>query len=145
MSGIVEQFLYRGQLDDLTGIKNSHAVCDIRNHTQVMGNKYNRVMVFLLKVLDELQDLCLDRNVQSGSRLVTDQDLRLAGKSDCDNDTLSHTAGILEGIIIKTGFRIGNSHLFHHFQGFGSRLHLGTALMLHDNGSNLFSDRDDRV
>ena len=49
----------------------------------------------LMKVADERDDLRLDRNVQSGSRLVTDQELRITAQCHRDHHTLTHTAGEL--------------------------------------------------
>ena len=60
----------------------------------------------------KLQNLSLDRNVQRSGRLVADKNLRLAGQCDCDNDTLSHTAGILERDSRRNGASaFGNSDL----------------------------------
>ena len=145
MARIVEQLFYVRKLDDLSCIQNGNTVCDIRYDTKVVGNKHDSVVVLFLKILDQLQDLCLNRNVQRSCRLIADEDLRTAGKCNRDNDTLSHTAGILERIIIETLLCVRNTNLFHQLKRLCSRFHLADILMFHNNRSDLFSDRDDRV
>ena len=145
MARIVEQLFYVRKLDDLSCVQNGNTVCDIRYDTKVVGNKHDGVVVLFLKILDQLQDLCLNRNVQRSCRLIADEDLRTAGKCNRNNDTLSHTAGILERIIIETLLCVRNTNLFHQLKRLCSCFHLADILMLHDNRRNLFSDCDDRV
>ena len=54
----------------------------------------------LLQAAEEVDDLCLDRNVQSGYRLVADDDLRLHGEGAGNVHTLSLTARELVGIAL---------------------------------------------
>ena len=145
MARVVEQLFYIRKLDDLSCVQNGNTVSDIRYDTKVVGNKHDSVVVLFLKILDQLQDLCLNRNVQRSCRLIADEDLRTAGKCNRDNDTLSHTAGILERIIIETLLCVRNTNLFHQLKRLCSRFHLADILMFHNNRSDLFSDRDDRV
>jgi len=77
--------------------------------------------------------------------MVADEDLRLAGKRNCDNNTLTHTAGVLEGIIVVTVFSIGDADLTHHLDCTRTCFNLGAVLMLHNDGGNLLADGDDRV
>ena len=44
-----------------------------------------------LQHLQQIQDLRLDRHIESGCRLIGKKELRVAGKSHSDNDTLLHT------------------------------------------------------
>ena len=145
MARIVEQLFYVCKLDDLSCVQNGNTVCDIRYDTKVVGNKHDGVVVLFLKILDQLQDLCLNRNVQRSCRLIADQNLRTAGKCNRNNDTLSHTAGILERIIIETLLCVRNTNLFHQLKRLCPCFHFADMLMLHDNRRNLFSDCDDRV
>ena len=57
-------------------------------------NTYVRFKL-LLQAAEEVDDLCLDRNVQSGYRLVADDDLRLHGEGAGNVHTLSLAAGEL--------------------------------------------------
>ena len=88
MARVVEQLFYVRKLDDLSCVQNGNTVCDIRYDTKVVGNKHDGVVVLFLKILDQLQDLCLNRNVQRSCRLIADQNLRTAGKCNRNNDML---------------------------------------------------------
>ena len=97
------------------------------------------VAELLLQVLDELQDLGLNGHVQSGGGLVADQDLGLAGQGNGDHNSLPHTAGVLEGVIIKPVLGIGDTPLLHQLQGTHPGFRLGAVLVLQDDGGNLLS------
>ena len=84
MAGIVEHFLAGTQFHNLAAVQNGNTVSNIGNNTQVMGDKYDGVVEFLLQVLQQLQDLCLNGNVQRSGGFVTDQNLGLAGKCNCN-------------------------------------------------------------
>ena len=81
-----------------------------------MGDEDNGQVALLLDLVDQLQDLGLNGNVQSGGGLVADQDLGIAGQSDGDNDTLTHTAGELEGILVEALLGLGDTDGLHQFQ-----------------------------
>ena len=98
-----------------------------------------------MQILDQLEDLGLDGHVQGGGGLVADQDLGLAGQGDGDHDALAHTAGILEGIVVKPGGGVGDAHLVHQVQRAVAGLHLGAVLVLEDHGGDLLPDGDDGV
>ena len=54
---------------------------------------------FDLQLLDQLQNLRLDRDVQRGRRLVGDHELRVAGQGHGDHHALAHAARQLVGIL----------------------------------------------
>ena len=53
-----------------------------------------------------MQDLCLNRNIQSRCRLICDQNLRIAAHSHGDHHTLAHTAGKFVGIAAHCFLRV---------------------------------------
>ena len=63
-----------------------------------------------LQVFDKLQNLGLDGHVQRGGGLIADQDFRLAGQGNGDNNTLAHTAGILDNHIVGDSFAPRNPY-----------------------------------
>ena len=65
-----------------------------------MGDKHISQVKLLLQAAEEVDDLRLDRNVQGGYRLVTDDDLRLHGEGTGNVHTLSLAAGELVGITL---------------------------------------------
>lgn len=141
----IEDLFGRADFNYLSCIKNCNAVGNICNNTEVMRDENDRVIEFFLQIFDELENLCLNGNVKRSGGLVADEDLRLAGKRNCDNNTLTHTAGVLEGIIVVTVFSIGDADLTHHLDCTRTCFNLGAVLMLHNDGGNLLADGDDRV
>ena len=59
----------------------------------------------------------MDRDVQGGGRLVADEDVRLGGQSDRDDDALAHAAGEFEGVLLEAAFRLGDADFRHDGKG----------------------------
>ena len=110
-----------------------------------MRNINRRKSQFLLQVFDQLDNLCLNSHVQGCGRLIADQDFRVAGQGDGNNNALPHTAGILEGIIVKAFGRVGDSNAFHNLDCLLLSVRFGKLLVLFNNLGNLGTDRPDRV
>ena len=53
----------------------------------------------LAQLVEELEDLGLDRHVEGGRRLVGDEQLGLAGERHGDHDPLAHAARELVGVL----------------------------------------------
>ena len=63
---------------------------------------------------DQIEDLSLNRHIESRCRLIGDQNLRLTGESHRDHDSLAHTARHLMRILVSTNRRICNADCLHH-------------------------------
>ena len=144
--GRLEEDLFGGTgLHDLTGIHDVDAVGHVGDDAQVMGDEDNGQVALLLDLVDQFQDLGLNGNVQSGGGLVADQDLGVAGQSDGDNDTLTHTAGELEGILIETLFHVGDTYGAHQIQGAVFGFLLADLVVQMEHLSDLLTDLHDGV
>ena len=139
MARVVEHLFHLTQLHYLPCIQHGYTVRNICHHAKVVRNKHNGIPEFLLQILYKLKYLRLNRNIQCGCRLITYKNLWLAGKRNCNNYSLAHTAGVLEGIVVKTLFRIRYSDLFHKYHCSFARFHLRAMLMLDNNRSNLLA------
>ena len=95
MPRIIEYFLSHACFDYLAGIHNRYPVRNVCNNAKVVRYVYYGHAQILLQLAYQVQYLCLNGNVKRGGGLVADEDLRLAGKRNCDNNTLTHTAGVL--------------------------------------------------
>ncbi len=62
---------------------------------QIVGNKEISESEFLLQVLQQIDDLGLDRHIQCRHRLIADNQFRLDGERTRDTDALALTAGEL--------------------------------------------------
>src|SRR3546814_19525113 len=73
----------------------SSDVCssDLADHRQVVGDEDERQLELLLEVLQQVDDLRLDRDVERRDRLVADHHLGAAGKGAGDADALALPAG----------------------------------------------------
>ncbi len=61
----------------------------------------------------QAQNLRLDRHVERRGRLIGDDDARLGGQGQRDDDALSHSAGKLVGIVVDALLRLRNADLAH--------------------------------
>ena len=57
-----------------------------------MCDKNDTHLILLLELLHQLQNLCLDRYIQSCCRLISDQKFWMTNKSHRDHYSLSHTS-----------------------------------------------------
>src|SRR6266478_5992133 len=82
-------------LDDATEIHDRNALADMLDDRQIMGNKEISETEFLLQVLQQIDDLGLDRHIQCRYRFIADDQFRLDGERARDTDALALTAGKL--------------------------------------------------
>src|SRR5947207_11190199 len=114
-----------GDLDDLAVLHHHDLVGHVADHRQVVRDEQVAHCVFVLQILQEVQQLGLDRDVERRDRLVADQDLRAQGERAGDRDPLALAAGELVGIL---GERVrGEAHLVEQLEGEGAPLGLAAA------------------
>jgi len=61
----------------------------------VVGDQEHRHLETVAQLVDEVEDLRLDRHVESGRRLIGYEQLGFAGERDSDHDALAKAAGEL--------------------------------------------------
>ena len=111
VAGVVVDLIRGADLHDVAGIHDGHTVGDVGHDAEVMGDEDDGEVIFDPHLLQQLEDLGLNGHVQSRRGLITDQDLRVAGHSDGDDDTLAHTARELVGILLEAHFRVGDADI----------------------------------
>ena len=82
MARIVKDLVGSSSFHDFSCVHNVDEICNLGNNSKVMCNIDYGNSTFLLNLLDQLNDLRLDGNVKSGSRLVADQKIRVAGQGN---------------------------------------------------------------
>src|SRR5882762_955895 len=103
-----------GDLDDLAVLHHHHLFGHVADHRQVVRDEQVAHCVFVLQILQEVQQLGLDRDVERRDRLVADQDLRTQGERAGDRDPLALAAGELVRVF---GERVrGEAHLVEQLQ-----------------------------
>ena len=73
--GLVEDLLEGADLDHPPAVHDEHPVGDLGDDAEVVGDQDRRDVLLAVELLDQPQDLRLDRHVERGRRLVGDQDL----------------------------------------------------------------------
>ena len=68
------------ELNDLTQVHDCHPIAHIFDNTQIVRDKKKRQTELLLEVLEEIQDLGLNRRVESAYRLVSNDEIGSHGQ-----------------------------------------------------------------
>ena len=109
------EVLGRGDLDDPAQIHHGHAVADVLDHRQVVGDEQVGEAELLLQVLEQVDDLGLDRHVERRHRLVADDQLGLHRQRAGDADALALAAGELVRIAAHVvGLQADGLEQLHH-------------------------------
>ncbi len=104
-----------------------------------------RALALRFQIEHQVENLCLDRHIQSGCRLVGDKQRWVAGKRHGDHHTLAHTAGELVRVVAHTLARIGDAYHVERRHGDLERLLLRLPLVPEDHLHHLVADFEDRV
>ena len=110
-----------------------------------MGDQQHRRAGGLLDVAEHLHHLGLHGHVESGGRLVGDEDLRLVGDRHGDHGPLAHPAGILVGKLVDPTARFGHADQVEQFDRPGPGRLLGDVAVGSDRLDDLRTDREHRV
>jgi len=94
----LEDALRRPGLDDPAEVHDRDPVRDVGNDGELVRDEHRRQVQRLEQVVEQVEDLRLNRSVERAHRLVRDQELRLHRKSACDRYALSLSAGQLARI-----------------------------------------------
>ena len=101
VDGIAEQHFARRHLDDLAGAHHHDPVGDIVHHREVVRDEQIGDFELLLQILQQVEDLGLDRDIQRRDRLVADQELGLERQRPRNTDALALTAGETVGVAVE--------------------------------------------
>src|SRR6266496_1268350 len=92
-----------GQLDDLAEVHHGHLVRDVANRREVVGHEQIRQAEAGLELLEQVDDLRLNRDVQGRDRLVADDEGRLHGERARDAHPLALAPRELVRIALRHG------------------------------------------
>ena len=93
-----EERVARPRLDDAAEVHDRDRVRHVPDDREVVRDEEIRQVEPVLKAAQEVEDLCLDRDVDRRHGLVEDDQLRIESESACDADTLALPAGELARI-----------------------------------------------
>ena len=92
---VPEQLATVGQLGDPAEVHDRDPVADVLDDAHVVGDEHVGQPELALELLQQVQDLRLDRDVERGDRLVADDEVRLEDERPGDADALALAAGEL--------------------------------------------------
>ena len=110
MSRIRVKIVARGDLNDPAKVHDRGALADVLDHAQVVRDKKVGQTKPLLKVLQEVYDLRLNRNVERRNRFVENEERGLDRKRARDSDPLALAAREFMGMAVE-GVRVETNHL----------------------------------
>ena len=89
-----------GEFDDLTQVHDRHLVADVPDHGQVVRDHHVGQAQLVLQVLEQVDDLRLDRHVEGAHRFVGHDQLGPQGQGPGDPDALPLAAGELVRVAV---------------------------------------------
>ena len=142
--GVVVDLVGGAGLDDLAAVHHHDAVGGLGDDAEVVGDEDEAEAHLDLELLEELQDLGLDRDVEGGGGLVGDDDVGLHRQRHGDHHALALAAGELVGVFGERGGGVGDADAANEVEGAGGGLRRGDAVDAHDL-AELPADGPDRV
>ena len=107
----LEDVLSSSLLDDLPGIKHGHLVGDAPDHSEIVADEDHGQAALATQLLEQLEDLRLDRDVERRGRLVEDQQIRLGGEDAGDQGALAHAARQFVRVGLGNGLGLDDADL----------------------------------
>ena len=92
MQRFIEDVFLASFFNQLAKVHNTDVCRNVFYNRQVMRNEHVCKTHFLLQIHKKVQNLCLNGNVQSGNRFVTNDELWVDGQCASNNNTLTTTA-----------------------------------------------------
>ena len=89
VTGFGEKIWRGATLDNTTVVHHNHGLRHIGHDTEIMRNQQQGHLEFCLKIADEIQYLSLNRDIKSGSRLVSNQKGRPADECHRNHGSLT--------------------------------------------------------
>ena len=145
MTRTIKNVLRRTAFTDASAVHHDDFIAHIRNDAEVMGYHNDRHPELLLQILHQLQNLCLNGNVQRRRRLIRDQNVRLTRKRHRDHHALPHTARKLIRILLDPLFRLVNADKRQHLDRARLRLFSFAARVQLDRLFELRADSKDWI
>ena len=102
MRGLRKEFVHAGLLDHLAGIHDRHALGMVGHHAQVVGDEEHAHAGVFLQARHQRQNLRLNRHVEGGGGLISDQHARLADHGHGNHDALAHAARELVRVLVQS-------------------------------------------
>lgn len=100
--GIAVDMLERAVFHDLTCVDDRDLIADLGDNAQIMRDHDHGGIIFFLQILHEFEYLRLNGHIQRGSRLISNQQLGIAGQRHRNDHALLHAAGKLVRVLKRS-------------------------------------------
>ena len=97
MQRVIEQLVAIGELDNAAEIHHRHALTQVSHHRQIVRDEQIGQAEALAQVLEQVDDLGLDRHVERRHRLVADDEGGIDRQGPGNGDALALAAAELMG------------------------------------------------
>ena len=131
MLRIRKNILHSPGLHYFSGIHHRYTVCHTRHHAKIMRDKHSGRMPFLLDLPEQIQNLCLNRHIKRGCRLVSDQNGWIPRQCDRKHRSLSHSSGKMVRKQLRLRHSVFDPHKLHQLRHFFSELCLRKLRFVH--------------
>jgi len=145
MSRLTENMRRFSLLGDHPGIHHVYTIGDLRNDSEIMGNVEKRHVPAFLQFSKQVENLCLDRYVQSRRRFIGNDQVRIAREGHGDHHALSLTPTELMGIVIQPLLGRWDAYIPEKLDAPLPQFILTNTLMNQNGLSNLVTDREHRI
>ena len=116
-----------------------------RGEAEIVGDQDRRHAALAGQFHDQLHHRLLGGDVETGGRLVGDQELRAAGERQCDDDALAHASGKLERIGVVALARPRDPNLIEQLDRLFGDLRRRSLDVLEQQILDLMPDLADRI
>ena len=108
MRGIAKKFISRADLDQGSRVHDCNPVSNFRNYRQVVRNEKHGESELIAQAGQQIENLCLNGNVERGGRFIGDQQLRAVDDGHGNHHALPHSARKLVRIVAGPSLGIRN-------------------------------------
>ena len=109
--GLGDDGFRRSCLDDPPALHDGNLVADLERFVKIMADEDDGLVQPLLELEQLVLQAITDQRVQSGERLVHQQDIGIGGKGPGEADPLLHAAGKLVRVFVGPGIEVHHGEL----------------------------------
>ena len=117
----------RAVLHRPAGVHHQDVVGHLGDDAEVVGDDHDRRVELTLQVLEQVEDLRLDGDVESGGRLVGDEERRVVDQTHRDHRALPHAARELVRVLVDPAVRLRDADAVEHLDRPPAGVALGRA------------------
>jgi len=112
---------------------------------EIVRDKEHGEREFVAEIVEQVEDLLLDGDIERGSGLVSDEQVRAIDDGHGDHDPLAHTSGKLVRVAAGTLLRVGDGNVAQAFDGTAPGFGFRNLVVRQHGFGNLVPNAHNRV